>query len=201
MSTSFRQVVKIANTLEEKGLTPELIQSELLGRGILADIAEAVVLGTVPNRREFQKFLGILPPPIPLLVDYTMSLTKMISAGKYDRKNSNVNNKNFPRTKSGKFTVEVELLQIYRQTYSESVLVEMLKLGFRPATLEELLSFGVTNPEVQREFPVVALGSSCVLDGVRHVPYLSGDNLERDLDLDWFASCWGRGYQFLVVRK
>lgn len=135
-----------------------------------------------------------------VIVDYNQSLAEMISEGKYDWVGSDINLKNFPKTKSREEKVEAELLHFGRAISSKNALAEMSKLGFRPATLEELLSFGAQNTEVQREFSVVALGSLCVLLGVRRVPCLYGDGSLRFLNLFWFDGGWHGDCRFLVVR-
>jgi len=159
MSTSIsaRQSAKIVDTLEEKGITGEIVQDELIGKGRLADLAEAVVRGTIPDREAFRKLLGLLPVIFHLIVNYTMSLADMIKVGGYDWVNENIIEVNFPRNENrGKFKVDAELIHFGRNISSDSAVAEMDKMGYRPATIEELLSFGVTNPEIQRQFPVVA---------------------------------------------
>lgn len=58
-SFSFPQVSKVSDTLAEQGITPELLQAVLLGQGVLSDVAQAVVAGTVPARDEFRRLLGL----------------------------------------------------------------------------------------------------------------------------------------------
>ena len=69
MSTSnpsFPQMSKVFDTFIEKGVTTELLQDDLLGRAILADVAEATVAGTIPSSRdEFRKSLGLDPLELP----------------------------------------------------------------------------------------------------------------------------------------
>ena len=75
--------------------------------------------------------------------------------------------------------------------------------GFRPATIREGRAFAKANPEFQRQFSVVALGSSWVdLRGYRSVPCFNGWDGERGLDLCWTDDYdWGVGWRFLAVRK
>ncbi|MCI0479541.1 hypothetical protein L0Y59_03270, partial [Candidatus Uhrbacteria bacterium] len=47
-----------------------------------------------------------------------------------------------------------------RDTTSEANIAEMDKLGYRPATHLEAYAFAKANPELQRQFWIVALGSS-----------------------------------------
>jgi hypothetical protein len=68
--------------------------------------------------------------------------------------------------------------------------------------LPELLAFGEKYPDVQREFPVVALGSAWRDSvGNRHVPYLVRHAGRRLLYLYWLGCEWDSGYRFAAVRK
>ena len=77
----------------------------------------------------------------------------------------------------------------------------MDKAGFKPATIWDLLGLAVKEPNLQRKFPVVALGSVCVLDGERHAPYLHEGGDGRGLVLGWFGGGWEDCYRFAGVRK
>jgi hypothetical protein len=161
-----------------------------------------------------------------ITVDWTRSLAEMIAAGRYDSSNSAITEGHFPlpspenvseqsrhprrgayRT-PGEFTddgaVEVEPVHLNRLMKTEEVLAELDRRGLRPATLPELLAFGEKHPDVQRKFPVVALGSVWAgPSGYRCVPCLSGYSGDRSLDLDWDepGDEWGGNYRFLAVRK
>jgi len=74
------------------------------------------------------------------------------------------------------------------------------ELGFRAAILPELFAFGETHPEVQREFPIVALGSIANVDGKR-VPYIDRLYKERELYLGRFEFKWHDRCRFAAVRK
>ncbi|MFH1990409.1 MAG: hypothetical protein ABIJ19_00960 [Patescibacteria group bacterium] len=82
------------------------------------------------------------------------------------------------------------------------VLSELDKMGLRPVTLKELLALGEGFPNLQREFPIIALGSVWDSDNFRHCPRLGGDTSERILFLSWITGrWWGDGYRFAAVRK
>lgn len=135
-------------------------------------------------------------------VDYGMSLADMIKAGKYDWVNDDITAEHFPITGSGKVEVSFELVHLNKSTSSEEILLHMEKNNLRPATLAELLAFGAKYPEKQREFPIIALGSSWVYrDGDRCVPYLGRYDSKRRLVLGWFGSGWYDCWRFLTVRK
>lgn len=88
-----------------------------------------------------------------------------------------------------------------RPIESEDAIAEMDKLGYRPATHLEAYAFAKANPELQRQFWIVALGSSamCVVD--RGVAVLDSDSDRRVLGYDWFDDGWSSGGRFLFVRK
>ena len=136
-----------------------------------------------------------------VIVYYDQSLAEMISAGKYDWKNSEITEKSFPSKIRGQETLNLEMVHFNRNISSDSAVEEMYKMGLRPATLRELLSFGAKYPEIQREFPVVALGDSCRLGGDRHIACLGGDGSDRNLFLHWWHGAWDGNYRFLAVRK
>ncbi len=85
---------------------------------------------------------------------------------------------------------------------SEQVLVEMNRLGLRPADLRELLSLGVQQPKLlQEKHLIVALGDVFQINGDRLVAYLSRSDSVRDLNLDWFDDEWSGICRFAAVRK
>lgn len=62
----------------------------------------------------------------------------------------------------------------------------MDKIGLRPRGIEHLLAFGEKYPDIQREFPAVALGSRWQSSGGDwRVPYLDRDGSKRYLYLHW----------------
>lgn len=139
----------------------------------------------------------------PVTVDYGLSLSEMIKAGHYDYANSDITAKNFPKTEmSGKVKTNLELVHLNHSATTDEVLAHMEAQGFRPATLPELLAFGKMYPDVQREFPVVALGSSWVgLDGYCCVAFLWDGGGKRSLYLDWCEDGWYGFCRFLAARK
>ena len=139
-----------------------------------------------------------------MMVDYGRSVQDSIAAGKYDYKNEDITEKNFPPIKdeAGKKEVQFTLYHFGKDVDSDFAIAEMLKDGKRPATLRELLAFGEANPELQREFPIIALLSVWVSrSGGRDVPCLNGCDSERDLVLGWCGSGWDGYCRFLGVSK
>lgn len=135
-------------------------------------------------------------------VNYDLSLREMISAGKYDYTNEDITAQRFPVKGSGQEKVAIELVHFNRDMEAKDVLKEFEKRGLRPATLAELLAFGVAYPEQQRDFPIVELGSVWGgRGGGRSVAYLWRDGSDRGLGLSWLDFRWSAPCRFAGVRK
>ncbi len=161
-------------------------------------------------------------------VDYNRTLLQMIQAGKYDHADHEINAEHFPIVydmgeyevsivthdaetaklfqppQKGKWKVELEVILVHfnRNISSDDAIKEMDQLGLRPAVLPELLAFGEMHPAVQKDFPIVALGSVWLLGGGnRRVPGLDRWVAERELHLFYFVGDWLGGYRFAAVRK
>jgi hypothetical protein len=171
--------------------------------GLTAEQAEEIRLNPSLAARMVAALTAVVVVAFKVTVDYGKSLAEMISAGRYDWTNQDITAEHFPT--EGKGTVEVELQYVHlnRSATTAQVLAEMEKLGLRPATLPELLAFGAANPEEQRKYWIVALGSSWVDGDDRGVPVLSGDDARRSLNLGWDGpqSGWGGDRRFLAARK
>jgi hypothetical protein len=145
--------------------------------------------------------VGVEGAHFSLTVDYSLTLMQMIDAGRYDWINSDITSKRFPVQGQGKQELTAELVHFDRSISSDDAVAELDRRGLRPATITELLAFGVAYPEEQRKFPIVALGSVTEVFGRRFVPYLYRDGAGRDLYLDWLDGGWAGGCRFLAVRN
>lgn len=142
---------------------------------------------------------------ILLTVDYTKTVEQAIADGNYDWKNNDVTTKNFPISPEmigKKVEVATKLFHFNRDISSDDAISEMDKDGYRPVTLIELLVLGFLFPELQRQFPIVALGSVWRrARDRRFVPCLYVDGSGRLLYLGWFDVVWSAHYRFLGVHK
>ena len=138
----------------------------------------------------------------PLSVDYDLSVENAVKLGQYNWTNGDITGKNFPTTRTGKVEVVVELIRFNCAISTKDAQRELDQRGYRPAELHELLAFGEKYPELQRQFPIVALGSVWQgRDGDRDVPCLVGDGSGRGLDLGWVGDDWCEVCRFAAVRK
>lgn len=135
------------------------------------------------------------------VVNFALSLVDMIKAGAYDWVNPDITEANFPKTGTRETVVSAELIHFNKFISSDNAVLDMDKLGYRSATIHELLSFGAKNPDVQRQFTIVALGSSCEVDGDRRVACLYRSVSGRGLGLGWWGGDWFGDCRFLGVRK
>jgi len=143
---------------------------------------------------------------IELTDDYTKTVEQAVADGNYDWKNPSITAKNFPISPEmigKKIKVSTKLFHFNRDISSEDAISEMDKAGYRPATLMELLVLGFLFPELQRQFPVVALGSVWRDANLyRYVPCLFVSGSERRLGLFRFGgSGWRARCLFLGLRK
>lgn len=139
------------------------------------------------------------------VVDYGRSISESVKAGRYDYANSDVTDEHFTAEEYEKGKKE-QSFKLYcfdgKETESDWVIAQMDKDGFRPATVRELLAFGEKNPELQRQFPIIALRQSWVYrNGNRSVACLAGCDTERELGLGWYDRGWHGRCRFLAVRK
>lgn len=135
-------------------------------------------------------------------VDYTKPIADMVTAGGYNYANPNITAENFPVTGNGTVECEVILVHFDRNIKSEAAITELEQMGLQPAKIEHLLALGAKHPDLQREFPIICLGSSWVdSDGDRDVPCLDDWGARRSLDLHWFGDVWVGDCRFAAVRK
>lgn len=130
------------------------------------------------------------------------ALQRLIAIGKYDLVNPNITDKNFLVPENFVLGTDPKIFHFNRSIKSEDVIKEMDKEGYCSAMIWDLLDYGAKNPEEQRDFPIVGLGSvGGVISGGRSVPYLYGGGSERSLLLSFWDGDWGEECCFLGVRK
>ncbi len=177
-----------------------------------ADVFRRVREGTIEPEYVSSNLQRIIEQKLPahestvftLKVNYGQSVEKALKAGDYDWADENFTSRNFPPTRRGTDTVELHLIRFNKVMTSDAVIKKLDTQGLRPATIEELLAFGV-NPEtrnLQRQFKIIALASVWQnSNGRRNVPVLCKLACGRVADLLWFGFEWLSLYRFLAVSK
>lgn len=141
----------------------------------------------------------MISDPFPLTIDYTLTLEQMIEAGHYDYVDPDITAVRFPvNDGTGITDAEAIIVSFTRRLSTDVALVELDRMGLRPADLAELLAFGANYPELQRQFPIVALGH---VSSTRWVAFLCRFSFGRDLRLEGVQAVWLSGHRFLAFRK
>lgn len=207
-SISFPQMRKLHDTLVEKGVTSQILQDRLIGDGIISDVAEAGVSGTIGNRDDLRKALGLAPLVLNIIVDYSMTFDRMVSSGGYDVVDKGITQKHFPMSGKGIGKYECKLFH-FNCNISSGKAEEMIRKEDRgnqwvPATIEHLLAFGAAFPELQRTFPIVGLGCIRRLFAFSRAAILWGSSAMRGIECQWRESeSWDVtfAFRFLAVRR
>ncbi len=165
----------------------ELSESE---KKILAD---TVLHGTNPQ----------LPfPSYSVTVNYNKTVNQLVKDGKYDWHNTTITTQSPNTSRPSKNNQDIIIVSI--ETWmSNSEIDELLnKHGLIDANDKELFSLGEQHPDLQREGPIVARGSTWRdSDGVLMAPYLDGDESYRGLGLVSVGGGWSSDWRFACVSK
>lgn len=146
----------------------------------------------------------ILNPTITVLLGVVLPaqdkpLPDRITVGGYHWHDDNITAANFPVTRDAG---PQPLFLVHFGVYVSSEEVEEWSKanGYEAANNDDLLAVGSSeqHKDLQRDFPIVQLGSSKVLLGSRRVSCLCGDCWMRLLDLDCYDGGWGYGFRFLL---
>lgn len=128
----------------------------------------------------------------------------MLKAGNYDWVNPDITEDHFPVNPS-LYTAEGSKPFHFNRVMTTSQVEKAIRAeGYEPDPIEKLLAYGAKNPEEQRKYPIVALGSSWVNPrGYRFVPYLFESGRERGVYLNWGGpeNQWDENCRFLGSRK
>lgn len=143
---------------------------------------------------------------IAINIDYNKSVSEMISLGKYDFVNPFFRKIIFYYFNNSmninKQTIIAKLFFFNSFIKSNEAIKKIDKVAFRPATLFELLTLGYLYPNLQNQFPIVALGTTIKNNGMKFVPALISINKnKRILALFWNECEWFSSFRFLGVSK
>lgn len=161
------------------------------GQAMIDQIADMLVRAGAATRNAYL-----------VTVDYTQSLARMIAEGKYGYVSKYVVATNFPMSGTGIFATDVVVVHFDRNIESYKAIKELEQMSIQPAPIEYLLALGAKYPDLQREYPIVALGSVCSSsDGDQYVPVLDRWYAERRLLLLDRSDVWVPNYRFLAFHK
>ncbi len=142
----------------------------------------------------------VLITEVSLEINYDINLEKLVDDGKYDFIHQNVfalKNNN----KKGKKKQEILTVCFNRSTSSRVVVEEFKKMKVLPADLEDLVFYTSHYPEVQINYPVIALGSNFDYKKNRFVSQAGFDeSCGRFLSMTWSGHRWNKEKRFLAVK-
>lgn len=187
-------IEKLVIALRERGVTDEEIHALVNENGnvLLNKIADAIA--------EFVKQTKKIVYAVS--IDYDINIEDMVKRGKYDWSDENITTKNFPAKHLGKSDITIELIHFNRSISLDDVIIELDKMGLRPAEACELLAFGEKYPDVQRNLQIVAVGSvGRNLHGTRYGVCLFMDVVGRNADIRCLGGNWCDIWRFAAVRK
>jgi len=163
----------------------------------LSDVQRDILAGVVRQGKQTNAPFS----SYSVTVNYNKTVDQLVKDGKYDWANDDVSDPHFPLNKKGEEQAEIFIVTIDRRMSNAEIDQILDRWGLQDANVKEGLSLGAQYPNLQREGPIVARGSTWrVSDGGVFVPCLRGGESRRDLGLSlvggWY-SCW----QFAAVRK
>ncbi len=144
-------------------------------------------------------------------VNHERSIEEGVKAGAYDKIAPGIDSDGFPEQEEAREAITIALLYPDRPVSTGEVLQELNRHGYRPATIQELLSMGETYPDAQRRGPIIGLGSRRYPYSHRAekkdylVPVLTGTGTKRAITLFWTEDNesdydWTPNDRFAVVR-
>lgn len=194
-SSTLDQAKHVLVLLGQKNPSKESLNI-LFKSGLLSDLLDADLSRI--SRDDFRKLLGLHSLNLQINVDCSLSLEEMILTPHFDWVRGDITSRWYPVLGKGKKTFRVEIVHLNCEISPDNAIAEITKKGARPASIEELLAFGASFPEIQRSFRIVALGSFTEVRGSYNIPYLGMGSEGRSLDL-LSCSVLDSDYRFLAV--
>lgn len=186
-------------------------------RALPRNIDPNVALGWTKNGESLARTLrGVLLPSdercafqsstaetYPVTVDYDFLIGEAVTGGKYERVDPDFSTSDLWTWRKGTANILIELLHFNRAVSASQAFSELDKMGCRPVEIHELLAFGKKYPEIQLEFPVVALGSVLRRSEGYCAPYLGDISSKRVLGVNGVTGFWtfNETCRFAAVRK
>jgi hypothetical protein len=180
-----------ASTFNGMAEKPGLLSDFLAVYDGRSHIVPIEVAPVTPTARAARNTITVLP---------SLTILERIALGKYDGKNGEISNVLFPHDVMTVGEYEFDFYNPFLFISSEDAKTGAEVDGWTVAKAEHLLAVGQAFPEVQRETPIVALGSVCGVGSNRQVLTLRGEGRRGVFLYDW-CSPWAGGFRFLRVRK
>ena len=143
--------------------------------------------------------------PHTIMFDPSKTRSQRIADGFYGKVHEWITEEHFPSAPtvpSQPYEMTIELLRVDQQMTTRLINERTVRFAHVPLTIDFLLALGEQYPEIQRNFPVVALGSGDRCDGNSRdrFPCLIARDGRRDLTWSGPTACWKEDVRFLVSR-
>lgn len=136
-----------------------------------------------------------------MTVDPDFTFEEHIKLGNYDCDLTEME-RDFPVTADQLGEWEWKLFHFDWCISSEEAIWLMKEDGYDAGQIGHILTFREINPEEQRKYPIIGLGSVAKLGLYLIVPALRDNHGGRcKLDVGWFGGAWGNYDRFLGVRR
>jgi hypothetical protein len=188
-------------------IVKKLVAMPMEIHGLIYDLLEKMsnplwVEATKKFLRKENPWANFIAFTLPILVDETQTVEDAVMAGKFDWSGGDIVSKNFPMIKGGiELEREIVLFHFKKIMTTDEILSEIDRAGCKPARIWDLSGLAIKWPGLQREFPIVALGSICELVINLHAAFLSEFSGQRSIDLCRLEASWSSHFRFAGVRK
>ncbi len=159
MLTNIERLIQI---VRESKIEPKQFGA-LLESGLLEDLLQTAD-PTCVNREFFRNVLAddfvVACHVHELEVDFNMPLDALVAQGRYDIPSRLLEDVSGESKDEGRRILEVRVVHFGRKMSEDEVLVALSKRQLKPACLWVQCAVGAHHGELQRDFPIVALGTS-----------------------------------------
>jgi len=152
----------------------------------------------------YKKLTNFITTTFNVMVDETKTVEEAAETGMFTWLYPGIISEHFPKPVGGvKKEREIVLFHfnIMNGFSSEEVISLMNRMGYKPATVWDLIALAVREPNLQKKYPIVALGSVCQFEGFRRVACLDNVTEGRILGLKQFDNTWNVLNRFIAVHQ
>lgn len=133
-------------------------------------------------------------------VNYDRSVEEMVKVGCYIWAHEHISSINFPSKENGSRRINFSVFNFDYRTSPKEVIPLMEGVGFRQATLKELLAYGEASLSTGKTFPVAELGDKSLMYGCLMAVYVYCAHPRR-VYVSAFDYFWEKGSSFLGIER
>jgi hypothetical protein len=135
-------------------------------------------------------------------MEYSRTVAELVETGKYDRIDHGIfepDDYDNPPEAVASLEVEEVVFHLSGESSFADIVERMRQAGLRQVSRKEILNFGWRHPDVQRGFPLVALGCHIQIKDSVYGICLRGDNTSRAIGLCNRDQKWPACYRILGI--